>query len=469
VANSKEVQTCPAPSRFRPRFTLAALLALVTLSSLGAWYWWRVPFEVESAGLKIDAGTEFRIVSAPKLANPAGSAGDPFAAPHVSASGPTSATDPFAAPASSAPVPSSAVSDTPGPVQMVLRVKQFKRRIATRVETVRRVWGGKTLRHGPLIELDENGQKVSDTPYEEGMPHGLTQKWFADGHLREQGQHHMGRKQGEWVRYYQRPSHDPPRVLYSKNVTRWSDGIPEGKWEWIDPQGQHTLTMEFAKGKLTGPLPPEAEIGLARRLAEGKFADAELVHKLVMPSSGGFRETPLKDALDFLEAQHAFPLEIDARRLEETGIRIDIPISLTVPSETPYIVALGRILRPLNLTCDYRYGVLYVTTPEAYESGDLTGISQIAPLKGSLLAEVWDAPVSIEFLETPLPMALEYIAEQTTGRLRFDASHLPKDFDVIPVTRTLSGLSLRHMLGAILDDLNLRCELDGETIVLKPR
>ena len=85
MENSTEIQTRLGRSRFRPRFTLAALLALVTVSALGAWYWWRVPFEVE----------------------------------------------------------------VPGKGNRT-------------VETVRRVWGGKTMRHGPVREFDKEDRKVAE-------------------------------------------------------------------------------------------------------------------------------------------------------------------------------------------------------------------------------------------------------------------------------------------------------------------
>jgi hypothetical protein len=391
VANSKEVQTRAAPSPFRPRFTLAALLALVTLSALGAWYWWRVPFERE----------------------------DPAGAHRT-------------------------------------------------VETVRRVWGGKALRHGPLFQFDKQGRKLAEIYYREGQLHGPSQRWFADGHLREQGEHRLGGKRGEWTQYfrpYDRPSRDG---LYYKAVAHWKDGTPNGTWEWFNPAGKLTLSMVFADGKLAGPLPEDAEAGIGRRLVEAEITDARLVEALIQTAPIEFLETPLKDALDFLQAHASYPLEIDALGLETNGISIDTPVTLTVPPEVPYIVTLGRILRPLKLTCDHRYGVIWVTTPERYARRDQSGLDDIKPPPGSRLAEVWDKPINMEFLETPLVAALGHITELTGGGMRFDLSHLPKNYHDVPVTRSMEQPP-RHFLAVTLDELAMWAELEGETIVLKLR
>ena len=206
MGNSTEDQTRPAPSRFRPRFTLAALLALVTLSALGAWYWWRVPFEVE----------------------------------------------------------------VPGKGNRT-------------VETVRRVWGGKTLRHGPLYEFDKDGHKIAEIHYHEGLLHGTSQRWFTDGHIREQGQHQFGRKHGEWVRFHENREGAPTHFAYSKNISHWENGIPDGKWESIDTQGTTTTSVEFVAGKLVRPLPSAAEEGLASNIADGELADPVLLSKLFSP------------------------------------------------------------------------------------------------------------------------------------------------------------------------------------------
>ena len=171
--------------------------------------------------------------------------------------------------------------------------------------------------------------------------------------------------------------------------------------------------------------------------------------------------------MKFLEAQHGFPVEIDAKNMEENGISLDTPVSIE-ESRLPLIATLGRILKPLELTCDYRYGSIFVTSPEQYARRDQSGIYDIEPPPGSRLAEVWDKPIDMEFLETPLVTALGHITELTGGRMRFDVSHLPKNYHDVPVTRSMDQPP-RHFLAVTLDELAMRAELEGETIVLKIR
>lgn len=171
--------------------------------------------------------------------------------------------------------------------------------------------------------------------------------------------------------------------------------------------------------------------------------------------------------MDFLEAQQGFPVEIDAKSMEENGISLDTPVSIH-EARLPLIATLGKIVKPLELTCDYRYGSIFVTSPEQYARGDRSGIYAIKPPPGSRLAEVWDKPINMEFLERPLVSALKHITELTGGRVLFDVSHLPKNYHDVPVTRTMEQPP-RHFLAVTLDELELQAELEGETIVLKPR
>src|SRR5262245_17866738 len=120
------------PSWLRPRFGLGALLLLVTLCAVGAWYWWRLPFEVERTGLHVWRGLELVIVERmEKPSQPAPSRAvasfDPFAAPGAaSPPSPASSPDPFAG-----PVSASKASDSSATVQ-----PQLKRRVISHQQIV---------------------------------------------------------------------------------------------------------------------------------------------------------------------------------------------------------------------------------------------------------------------------------------------------------------------------------------------
>jgi hypothetical protein len=86
---------------------------------------------------------------------------------------------------------------------------------------------------------------------------------------------------------------------------------------------------------------------------------AELAQKTKME----FLETPLKDAIEFLEAQHGIPIEINAKKLEEAGVSIDTPVTRTLDGMT-LRSALNLLLDDLDLNYAVDNGVLMITTDE---------------------------------------------------------------------------------------------------------
>ncbi len=281
-------------SLFRPRFGLASLLALVTFASIGSWYWWRRPFVVERTGLDISLGMDRRVLWGEWRAEQERS--DPFAAPG----------DPFAVPPTRT-VPASLPSDIQQSPAQTPRIVSRRLVIVREHETLRRLWGGKTIRHGLVTGFDDEGRKISETEFREGQRHGPSATWFRDGHLREQGEYRNGRKHGSWERYYQQERRNPPQVVYVRERTSWSDGVPDGKWEWFDDSGALTGSASFAAGRLVGPAPPEFDPGLSRRMIDGQLTDPKFVEALMSTAEFQFVETPLKDGIDFLAEKKRFP------------------------------------------------------------------------------------------------------------------------------------------------------------------
>ncbi|HZN35675.1 MAG TPA: hypothetical protein VFB80_17720, partial [Pirellulaceae bacterium] len=116
----------------------------------------------------------------------------------------------------------------------------------------------------------------------------------------------------------------------------------------------------------------------------------------------------------------------------------------------------------------YRYGVLYLTTRENVKDWrDPTGIAAIRPPAGSPLAQAWEEPSQIEAINMPLDKALQLLTQRLA--IGVDLSGLPPESRVMPVTKNLRDLPLRHVLGLILDNLNLRAEArGGDTIAILP-
>jgi len=122
----------------RPRYGLGALLFLVTLCSAAAWYWWRLPFEVERTGLHAWRGLELVVVE--RLEKPR----------RPVPSTPRAALDPFAASSSGSLVPDAVPDEQP---QLKRRVKEHDQFVAREVESVRRLWGGRRCAKAMFVSL----------------------------------------------------------------------------------------------------------------------------------------------------------------------------------------------------------------------------------------------------------------------------------------------------------------------------
>jgi hypothetical protein len=94
-------------------------------------------------------------------------------------------------------------------------------------------------------------------------------------------------------------------------------------------------------------------------------------------------------------------------------------------------------------------------------------ISHIKPPRGSRLEQVWNEPVSCEFLGTPLTRALQQIAAQTDGKLKFDLSRLPAGYQQTPMNFTINHAPLKNALGLFFSSSSFFCRLEEDTITLK--
>lgn len=437
---------------WRPRFGLASLLALVTLAAIGSWYWWRRPFEVERKGLDRSLGMEREILWAvwPPDFPEVDSFADPF----------------FVGPPSSRKLP----AETSGTQQSSKQSpKLFERRsvIVREVETVRRLWGGMTIRVGGVIGYDEDGRKIAESHYREGLLHGPSVTWFRDGHIREQGEYLAGKKEGPWVRYFQHVQREPLRIVLAKTVAVWKSGVPDGSWEWFDAQGKSLYTASFANGRLIGPPPDAFDRGLGQYLVDGKIDDPNLQLTLLSPCSIEFVETPLHDAIVFLAERHETPIRLDAKRIEESGVNIDAPVSLTIQEGPPLIECLARILAPMRLVCDYRHGLLTITTPRGIASVDTSGVSQIRVPLDSPLASVWNRSVTVELIETPFTQALGLMEKQVGLEGLFVFDDVPSGLRDAPVTMVVKQHPFSLVLGLMLENMSCRASLkEGNVIVI---
>ena len=182
-----------------------------------------------------------------------------------------------------------------------------------------------------------------------------------------------------------------------------------------------------------------------------------------MPLRMEFVETPLQDAITFLQDAHAIPFVVDRRRIKN----VDLPLSLSIDG-IDLCSALTLLVAPHGLVIEYRYGVLFLTTPNNVKDWrDPTGVSEIRPPAGGALARVWNEPSMMEFVETPLGDATRFLADFMA--IEIDVTALPERIQKMRVTKNVRGVPWHDAVALMLDDLSLRCEArGGDTLVLLP-
>jgi hypothetical protein len=204
---------------------------------------------------------------------------------------------------------------------------------------------------------------------------------------------------------------------------------------------------------------------------DGRIDDLQVQLALLAPCETQFVETPLSDAADFLTEYLQTPIRVDARRLEESGINIDSPVSLRMEEGPPFIECLARILAsasapPRNLVGDYRYGMLTITTPIGSAAPDASGVSQLIIPPDSPLASIWNRKIAVEFVETPLVDALAHLEEQVGLKGLFILDEIPADSQMVPVTMRAENHPFGQVLGLLLADLGRARLKDDRWIVI---
>ena len=96
-----------------------------------------------------------------------------------------------------------------------------------------------------------------------------------------------------------------------------------------------------------------------------------------------FIDAPLREVVETLEEQHQIPIEIDKRALEESGLTLDAPVTISV-SGISLRSALKLCFRDLGLVFLIQDEVLQVTTPEEAETRLTTVVYPVKDLAASV-------------------------------------------------------------------------------------
>src|SRR5262245_14482809 len=263
---------------------------------------------------------------------------------------------------------------------------------STRIITWQRQWGGGRLAHGPEQTILGDGDITITKNNVQGKRHGPYTVRDAKGRMREDGQYVDGLKEGRWVAENQ--------------STMWHHGMLDGECEFPAASGRGEKNLAtFKAGRLVsfnGKPVQDTTFDLTKIRKVDERVSAELSHETLFD----FVEQPLKDAMMYIGDLHKIPSALDTKG----GFDLNLPITGTYRG-LELQSALVLMLAPHGLACDYRYGVLCVTTAESAKNWrDKTGVEDIRPPAGSSLARAWDEPTGTAFTNGILADTLVAIA-----------------------------------------------------------
>ncbi len=111
-------------------------------------------------------------------------------------------------------------------------------------------------------------------------------------------------------------------------------------------------------------------IGASQWVNIDEQAERSIASALKKTVSTSFVEETLQSAIEMLSGQGNIPIMIDAKALEETGLAVDVPVTLTI-NDVKLGTALEAMLSPLDLTYTVKREILHVTTRDAREQTPL--------------------------------------------------------------------------------------------------
>jgi hypothetical protein len=290
--------------------------------------------------------------------------------------------------------------------------------------------------------------------------------------------------------------HGPYRKAGQATATgEFAAGKRHGIWEFTS--GQQSLTYEFKKGRLVAaPSSPSGRL-LLRRITQRSLTSETIKEALLADVDLFYLETPLQEVIADLRDRFQLPLahhwmwktKVNPKERSRGAVEIyDSPITVNVKT-WPLLAGFDVILSPLELAMDYRFGVLCVVDAEGAEDWqDQTGAMELRPASATLLASRLDSPAKPTCLE-PLRDVLRNLAADQGISVKFHPADdpnvvmrsIPEDemvglFREVVMTRNDPStappeplpITLRQLLGLLLDQANLHCHEENGMLIIEP-
>ena len=376
----------------------------------------------------------------------------------------------------------------------------------TETITYHRGWNGSLIRHGKRT-LVYNGELYEEEMFQEGVkhgpahyPHGMPKPDDPNDHRSldtrsAAGEFFLGKMHGTWefLPVDWKTSAPGKRC---RSIENWNRGKWDGVFEWFDESGKSCFRHEFKDDRLIDPQNNPTGNLLLKRIADGTLKDPATVHTIFQGISPAFARVPLKEVVDDSKDRYglmlAWPYSGEfflANGKPEPIYNAHVSVH---EINIPLYAGFDKILRPLGLVLDFRFGTLCIVDErEAKVWQDATGVMDLRPSPGSELERHLDAPARVTWF-VPLPLAIHNIGSDQGIPTDLHVE-LPSDADgeINPFTeraglpvevmrhRSPGGqtsppppeplpLTLRQVLGLLLDQAHLHCREERGVLIIEP-
>jgi len=325
------------------------------------------------------------------------------------------------------------------------------------VISYRRVGWGDFVRHGQSVSYNEDGRMLQAEQWRSGRRDGAFHEWSDKGQLLVMGQFHQGRKDGKWVTWDGRG--------LRRNETIYDNGQPLRKTFILKmTPKEYAISVDYKDGKLVR-LNGQTVTQFTPRLREAPEwiqdhldRDADfLISNKTVPETVDSWHDPDRDDI---------PWRLHPAALDAQGYDLNRRFSLEM-TDLPRRVGILVFLVQAGLVCDYRFREIVVTTASDADTWtDQTGVDELQPDPGSPWAKLLDRETGVEYTT-----AWEFAQDlHTAGAKIWLHPALPADS--VEQTNSViihdSRKPLRYWLHLMLGRLNIRCELDGDTLKILP-
>jgi hypothetical protein len=401
--------------RIRFRYSLGSLLIFVSVITLGFWYWWQRPFEVEVV-------IRDRETSPPPFHVDAWPDGDPFL-----------------------------IGAEFDPFESTSLVSYFRRE----VRTVRRDGLSGMVRDGRTLVFNEGGRRIFEEDWSNGRLHGVYRMWSADGYLLLDGRFEHGLKHGRWSEWN-------CAGVKSREQEFVQGTLVNATWYCVHNHSTCSPhTAEYNDGQLVR-IDGREVTEFTPRMRSAPSWIQRLLDERDYPEYDNWNMEQVIFGL-FQSEFSDLSVRINERIYDKslaTGRRSDSHLA-----NAPLRVGIVLFLRENDLVCDYRFDELWITTqPDAENWSDKTGMDELSVAGQPRIAEALNQETAVEFATA---------ADVRNGFGELVRFNCP--IECVPpsqaASRTIHTVEMpkRHWLHQFLGRNDLKCELQGNHLLITPQ